>query len=277
MAVNDSGEFFIGKTPSTPRNQTQGIIAGLNKIAQHYQLPLGELLSRTVSLVHGTTVGTNIMLEYDGAAVGVITTKGFRDEIEIRRGWREDIYDVKLPPPFPIAPRRRRLTVAEWVDFQGKVITALDEEAARQAIRSLRKVGAEAIAVCLLHSYANAQHENRVLELIQEEYPEAYAVASSHILPQIREFERFSTALVSAFIGPKLKRYLLDLGASLRHLGFQGQLMIMQSTGGVMTVDYISQKGAANYGGYLPQPGSGGGYFRQLLDRDTALRNHTHC
>ena len=242
--VSDEGKFYLGKTPTTPKNQAEGILTGLRKAAQFYDISLRDLLSQTEALVHGTTVATNAMLEYEGACTGIITTKGFRDELEIRRGIKESVFNLKLEPPYPIVPRRRRLTVEERSDYTGKVITPLNEEEARQRIRELKAMGVTAVAVCFLHSYANPAHEERVLELFKEEYPEAYVSISSAVLRQVREFERLSTTVVSAFVGSRLISYLIDLEEQLRGNGFAGQLMIMQSNGGIMTTNYLAQRAA---------------------------------
>ena len=243
LAVADQdARLYITKTLTTPGEEATGILNGLAKVAAHYGLELRELLRQTDVIVHGTTVATNAMLQYRGALTGLITTEGFRDEIEIRRGIKESAFDAKLEAPFPIAPRRRRLGVPERVDHRGEVLVPLDEEAARVAIRKLKEQGVEAIAVCFLFSFLNPTHERRVRELIAEEYPEAYVSLSSDVLPQVRDFERVSTTLVNAFVGPTLRGYLDKLQGRLRESGYQSDLFVMQSNGGIMTIAYSGEK-----------------------------------
>jgi N-methylhydantoinase A len=243
LAVTDEeARLFIAKTMTTAGDEASGIVNGLTKVAAHYALDLGELLRRTDVIVHGTTVATNAMLQYRGAVTGLITTEGFRDEIEIRRGIKESAFDAKLEAPFPIAPRRRRLGVPERVDHRGRVLTPLDEAAARTAICRLRDQGVEAIAVCFLFSFLNPAHEQRVRELIAEEYPGVYVSLSSDVLPQVRDFERVSTTLVNAFVGPTLRSYLEALQARLREQGYANDLYVMQSNGGIMTIEYSAEK-----------------------------------
>jgi N-methylhydantoinase A len=241
VADEDAG-LFIAKTLTTPGDEATGILNGLGKVATHYALDLGELLRRTNVIVHGTTVATNAMLQYKGAVTGLLTTQGFRDEIEIRRGIKESAFDAKLEAPFPIAPRRRRLGVPERVDHRGQVLTPLDEGAARAAICRLKDQGVEAIAVCFLFSFLNPGHEQRVRELIAEEYPGVYVSLSSDVLPQVRDFERVSTTLVNAFVGPTLRSYLEALQGRLRERGYRGELFVMQSNGGIMTIEYSAEK-----------------------------------
>jgi len=236
VSITEDGRFYFTKTPSTPGDESVGVIRGIGKVARHEELALEDLMRQTDLIIHGTTVATNTMVQLNGAKTGLITTKGFRDEIEIRRGIRESLFNIKLPPPPPIIPRHRRLGVSERVTAQGEVVVPLDEDAARAAIRELKAAGVEAIAVCFLFSFLRPDHEKRVLDLLAEEYPEAYACASSDVFPQIREFERVSTTVVNAYIGPKMKKYLNQLEEQLRTSEFKGELFVMQSNGGVTTL-----------------------------------------
>ena len=243
LAVADEdARLFITKTLTTPGEEATGILNGLAKVATHYGLELRELLRRTDVIVHGTTVATNAMLQYRGAVTGLRTTEGFRDEIEIRRGIKESVFNAKLEAPFAIAPRRRRLGVPERVDHRGEVLVPLDEEAARGAIRKLKDQEVQAIAVCFLFSFLAPAHERRVRELIAEEYPEAHVSLSSDVLPQVRDFERVSTTLVNAFVGPTLRGYLEALHGRLQASGYANDLFVMQSNGGIMTIAYSAEK-----------------------------------
>src|SRR5581483_3017075 len=150
-------------------------------------------------------VVTNTMLEYSGANTGMITTKGFRDVIELRRGYKESHFDIKLPAPYPIVPRQRRLGVTERINYLGEVVIPLDEAEVREAVRKLKALKTESIAVCLLFSFKNTAHEYRVREIIREEYPEAVVSLSCEVLPQVRELERFSTTAINAYVSPKVR------------------------------------------------------------------------
>ena len=176
------------KVPTTSEDQSRGVMVGIGELATGVGLDTGGLLRATDLIVHGTTTADNTMIEMNGAVTGLITTEGHRDEIDIRRGFKEDIWDPAYPPPIPIAPRRRRLGVPERLDFRGETVTELDEKAVRDAIRRLKLQKVESIAVTLLFSFINPAHEKRVAELIAEEYPEARVSLSHEVMPTAPEF-----------------------------------------------------------------------------------------
>jgi N-methylhydantoinase A len=218
-------------------------LAAIRSISEREQKEIAALLSETDLVILGTTVATNTMLEFKGSSTGMITTKGFRDVIELRNNYKESLFDLKLSPPYPIVPRRRRLGVTERIEYSGKIVVPLDENELRQAIRSLRLAGVESIAVCFLFSYVNPAHEQRAREIIREEYPQATISLSHEIVPQVREFERFSTTIINAYVSPHLRRYLLHLSQRLNENGFSGELFVMQSNGGMMHVDFAAERG----------------------------------
>ncbi len=244
----------VVKTPTTPANQAEGVLAGLAKAASREGVGLREFLRQTDLIIHGTTVATNTMLEFNGAKTGLIATKGFRDDIEIRRGYKERIFDPRYPAPVPIALRRHRLTVGERIDREGKVVGPLDEAEVAAVVRRLKEAGVESIAVCLFFGFLNPAHERRVAEIVRRDYPEASLSLSHEVLPQIREFERVSTTLVNAYTSPKLKRYLENLESKLAGLDFAGQFYVMLSNGGIMHADY-----AGRYAVYSLLSGPAGG------------------
>ena len=248
------GEIRVVKTPSTPDNQATGVLLGLEKIATLEGKDIGELLGRTDLIIHGTTVATNTMLEFDGARTGLITTRGFRDDIEIRRGYKERIFNPRHPPPVPIARRRHRLTVSERVDREGTVLEPLDESEVVRLVRTLREAGVESIGVCLFFGFLNPTHEKKIAEIVKREHPAAFLSLSHEVLPQIREFERVSTTLVNAYTAPKLKRYLGHLQSELVRLGFESEFLVMLSSGGTMNADY-----AGKYAVYSLLSGPAGG------------------
>ncbi len=162
------------KVPTTLEDQSVGVMNGIVALAVSEGLDARSLLEQTDLIVHGTTTADNTMIEMNGAVTGLLTTEGHRDEIEIRRGYKEDIWDPAYPPPVSIAPRRRRLGIPERLDFRGEVVKPLDEEAVRKAVRRLAAQQVESIAICLLFSFINPAHEKRVKEIVEQEYPSAW-------------------------------------------------------------------------------------------------------
>lgn len=253
VAVNKDGKMVSTKTPSTP-DQSDGVMNGIKKMAEIIGIDVKDLLANSPLVVHGTTVATNALLEYNGAKVGLLTTEGFRDEIEFRRAYKESVFSPRLEAPYQIVPRRYRVGIPERLDHTGNVVTKLDEEAVRRAVRGFIQEGVEAVAVCFLFSFMNPSHEIRVKEIIQEEAPGMFVSLSYEVLPQIREFERVSTTIVNAFTGPSMQSYLNHLDERFREDGFTGELFVMQSNGGVQNV---IQSGKFAAGGLLSGPAGG--------------------
>jgi N-methylhydantoinase A len=242
VLVGHDGALRLSKSPTTPRDQSQGVIAGIGELARGEHLSLGELLHDTAVIVHGTTTADNTLIEMSGAVTGLITTQGHRDEIELRRGFKEDIWDPALPPPPPIAQRRRRIGVPERLDYEGTVLVPLDEAAVRTALRRLKQLGTESLAVVFMFSFINPAHERRVREIAAEEFPGVSISLSHEVMPSAPEFERTSTTLVNAYVAPKIERYLGRLVERLRDAGYRHELLVMQSNGGIMTPDYITSR-----------------------------------
>ena len=236
------GSIELAKSPTTPDDQSLGVVNGIGVLAKGEGLELAGLLARTDSIVHGTTTADNTMIEMSGAVTGLITTAGHRDEIELRRGYKEDIWDPAIPPPPAIAPRRRRIGVPERLDYEGAVVTPLDEVAVRAALRRLAQQGTESLAVVFMFSFVNPAHERRVREIAAEECPGMQVSLSHEVMPAAPEFERTSTTLVNAFVGPKIGRYLQRLVDRLRGAGYARDLLVMQSNGGIMTPEYILRR-----------------------------------
>src|SRR6058998_2600008 len=242
------GRLVLDKLPTTPHDQAEGVLGGIAQLAAREGLAREALLAATDLVVHGTTTADNTMIEMSGATSGLITSEGHRDEIEIRRGYKEDIWDPALPPPPPICPRRRRYGVPERLDFEGNVIVPLDEEAVRRACRRMQRQGVDSLAVVLLFSFVNPAHERRVRAIAAEELPGVMVSLSHEVMPSAPEFERTSTTLVNAYVGPRIERYLGTLDRRLRAAGFAGELLVMQSNGGVMPGGYVAQKAVAVMG-----------------------------
>jgi N-methylhydantoinase A len=243
ICITPDGEVVLDKTPTTPDDQSRGVMTGLGQLAERFDLEVGAFCRQLDVVVHGTTTADNTMIEETGAPTGLLTTEGHRDEIELRRGYKENIWDPAAPPPFAIARRRARIAVPERIGPDGAVVLALDEDAVRRGARRLKQLGVTSVAICFLYSYLNADHEQRAREILLDEYPDVDHVSVSHeVLPKASEFERVSTTLVNAYNAPKLARYLAHLADALRGAGYGGQLVIMQSTGGVMTSDYVASR-----------------------------------
>ncbi len=196
--------------------------------------------SSIASLVHGTTIASNAVLEEQGARTGLITTTGFRDELEIRRLGRPSVYNVFWQRTPPLIPRRRRLEVSERMTVLGEVETPLNDEEVRQAIRSLKRQSVEAIAVAFLHSYVNPSHEQQTVALIREIFPEVMVCSSADILPEVREYERTSTTALNAYLMPVVGRYLDQVETQLRD--YPPALQIMQSNGGIMSAAHARHR-----------------------------------
>jgi N-methylhydantoinase A len=232
---------------------------------------LHGLLEQTESIVHGTTVATNALLERKGAKVGLLTTEGHRDVIEMREGLKDDRYNLRMPPPVPLVPRVRRLGVRERMRFDGAVTTPLSARSLEAGIAALAKAHVEAVAVCYLHSYRNPRHEKLTGRALARRLPGAYVSLSSEVLPQIKEYERVWTTVVNAYVGPALARYLKNLAARLESHGYRGDVLIIQSHGGVAPVRESTRLAA---GAVLSGPAGGvaaGRYCARLLDEPSLI------
>jgi N-methylhydantoinase A len=235
VCVAEDGTETLAKAPTTPADQSQGVLDGLGVLAERLGLALPELLARTGRIVHGTTVATNALLEKRVARAAMLTTEGHRDVIEMREGTKPDRYDLRSTPPAPIIPRARRLPVRERMGADGAVRVPLDPASLDAAIARLDD--AEAVAICFLHAWANPAHEQRAAAAVRAARPEAYVTLSSEVLPQIKEFERFSTTAVNAAVGPLVARYLTRLASRLSEAGYAGPLFVILSHGGVAPVE----------------------------------------
>lgn len=224
-----SGQIAWTKASSTPGSPEVGVLSAVGKL----DLPLQQV----DRLVHGVTIGTNAILERKGSDVWVLTTRGFRDTLEITRTNRTVLYNIKTLKPQSLTPRQRVLEIGERLGPDGSVLEALDEADLRRAIETLSTARAQAVAVCFLHSYANPAHERAAAAAVRSALPEAFVCASSEILPEFREYERFVTAVLNCYIGPLTARYLERLRASLRERGFRRPVYIMCSNGGVATAE----------------------------------------
>lgn len=235
VCVAPDGTETLAKAPTTPADQSEGVLDGLSVLADRLGLPLPSLLLRTGRIVHGTTVATNALLEKRLARAAMLTTEGHRDVIEMREGTKPDRYDLRSTPPTPIVPRARRIPVRERIGADGGVRSPLDPVSLHDAIARLQD--AEAVAICFLHAWANPAHEQAAAAALRAARPDAYVTLSSDVLPQIKEFERFSTTAVNAAVGPLVARYLTRLASRLQAAGYAGPLFVILSHGGVAPVE----------------------------------------
>ena len=229
VAVAPDGSLQVAKVASTPGNYAEGVAAGLVK--------LGIAGSDIGHFAHGTTAAINAILTKAGAATGLITTRGFRDVFEIRRSDRGDMFNYWWRAPEPLVPRHNRFEVTERVAFDGSVVQPLTEDEVADAVEKMRARGLRSVAICFLNSFVNPAHELRTKEIVQELWPEAYVCASAEIAPEILEFERTSTTVANAYVGPIMQGYLRSLRTHLDEIGCEQEILVMSSAGHAMTVD----------------------------------------
>ncbi|MCX7932687.1 MAG: hydantoinase/oxoprolinase family protein [Rhodovarius sp.] len=221
-----------GKLLTTPEDPSRAIVAGVARILHEAGLSPADVHS----IIHGTTLVTNTIIERTGCQVGLLTTQGFRDSLEIGREIRYDLYDLFLEPPPTLVPRYLRREVPERMSAEGEVLLPLDEAALLKEAQALAEAGVEAIAVCFLHSYRNGAHERRAGELLRAAFPDLPLTLSCEVAPEIREYERVSTACANAYVQPRMQRYLTRLEQELRAMGIAGALYVMLSAGGIASL-----------------------------------------
>jgi N-methylhydantoinase A len=263
VAVDDKGISTLAKVPSTPADPSVGVLDGLQRLSEELKCSLAALLRDTDRIVHGTTVATNALLEGKGAKIGMLTTEGHRDVVEMREGLKSDRYNLRQPPPVQLVPRALRLPVRERTRSDGRIETPLDAASLDTAIAALKAAKVEAVAVCYMHAWRDATHEQATAEKLGRELPGVYVSLSSEVLPQIKEFERFSTTSVNAYVGPVLSRYLNRLGERLTGAGYAGPVLIMQSHGGLAP---IADAGRLAAGAVLSGPAGGVAGSRYAAD-----------
>jgi len=245
LVTDSDGKSQIHKTPTTPSHPEKGVFDGLQKIADNLEKSLEQFLTEIEFIVHGTTITTNAVLTANGAKTAFLTTRGFRDILNMRRGLKERQFDFKYSPPPPIVPRHLIFPIEERVDADGQVVSALNENDIAVAIEGIIENGVEAVAISYLWSFLYPEHERRTAELLHKALPELYVSLSTEILPQIRVYERHSTTVLNAYAGPPLSRYLLDLEQRFKEHDFNAILLIMQSNGGVLSPQ-LARRFAAN-------------------------------
>ncbi|MBM3933105.1 MAG: hydantoinase/oxoprolinase family protein [SAR202 cluster bacterium] len=240
LALYDTktGKLEFGKTSSTPQNQSIGVANGIRDLAARLKIPAGEIQF----FIHGTTVATNTMLERKGAKTALIVTKGFRDVLEIGKQDRPSLYDWRVRRPDPLVPRHLRFEVTERMLHTGEVLTPLDKMDLAATIEEIRKAEVQAIAVCLLHSYANPAHEKAIGEAIKKAMPDVKLSLSHEVLPEFKEYDRMSTTTINAYVGPVMERYLTRLQKAINDVGVQSDVYIMQSNGGTTSAGHSAER-----------------------------------
>jgi N-methylhydantoinase A len=262
------GRLFNGKILTTPHAPEQAVLEGVARLlADHGVQP-----AQVRHVIHGTTLVANALIERRGVKTGFLTTAGFRDVQEIGTELRHDTYDLFMRRPEPLVPRHLRLDVPERLRADGAVLTPLDEDAARIAIRRLRDAGVQAIAICLLHAFRNPVHEHRLAELVREEAPGLTLCLSADLVPEIGEYERGSTTIANAYVQPVFERYLARLGDGLRASGIAGPLFLMLSDGGTVREDV-----AARHPIRLVQSGPAGGVQAARVIGEAAAQQSILC
>ncbi len=241
LEIDASGSVEVVKIPTTPQRPADAVLTGLSRLAVCHDSSLQEYLPGVTLIVHGTTISTNAVITRNFAKTGYVTTKGFRDILNSRRGIKRSAFTAKEAPPEPIVPQHLVRTVEERVERDGRIVTPLNEDDVRSAARHFREHCVEAIAVNYMFSFLNMTHERRTREILEAELPGTFVTISSDVLPQVRLYERGSTTVFNACVGPLLRAYISDLQHQLKSSGFRGRFLTMQSNGGVMSAEVVKE------------------------------------
>jgi N-methylhydantoinase A len=269
--VGDDGSALIHKILSTPDDSSIGVINGIREIAVKLAIPLSLFIEKIETIVHGTTVSTNALLTKKGAVTALVTTKGFRDALEMRRGVREERYNNHYRNIKPLVPRYLRFCLNERTGSTGQILIPVDFNELDEIIARIKNLKVEAVAVCLMNSYLNNEHEKLVTQHLRKSLPGLFICASFEVLPSIRFYERVSTTCINAYIGVVIDKYLESLLFKLKEINFRGKLMIMQSNGGVVTPEVARKLAAVTV---LSGPAAApvaGLYYSDLLGFDNCI------
>jgi len=240
-----SQQLLTHKVLADPGRLADSVLQGLTELAGQREQSLRDLFAQVELIVHGTTVATNAVLEQSGARTALLTTKGTRDVLEMRRGVKEEPLNNRFVGPPPLVPRHLRLGVAERIDSAGTILEPLDEASLAAAVGMLERERVEAVAICLMHGYANPVHERRIADAVQARLPDVYVTLSSELMPRLGYYSRVSTTVINSYVGPLLSTYLAALWRRLEKEGYEGSLLIMNSSGGVTSPAEISRRAAS--------------------------------
>lgn len=263
VALEVGHRRFTAKTLTTSRAPEEGVLVALRSVLSEAGVDPGEV----GVVIHGMTLATNALIERKGAKTALLTTEGFRDVVEIRHENRFEQYDVNIDLPLPLVPRRRRLPICERINAQGEILQVLDESSVARAIETLAAEEVEAVAIGFLHSFTNPAHEHRVGDAIARALPNIAVTLSSDVSPEMREYERFSTACANAYLQPMIGRYLANLERNLQRAGFRCPMLLMTSGGGITSVET-----AIRFPVRLVESGpAGGAIFASCVARQNGL------
>jgi N-methylhydantoinase A len=263
VAIDGAGVVFAHKSPTTPADPAQGVLNAIEDAAARLAMTAADFLGSCEHLIHGSTIATNILLEDTGAKVGLIVTEGFRDTLEVRRGYRPDPWDHRKSWCDVIVPRHRRVSVSERVDKNGEIVRPLEPDSVRRALATFQEQDVQAVAVCMINSYLNPTNEQACREIIQNGKPDIYVTCSAELAPVQGEYERSSTVAVNAYLAPKVVPYLEGLEKELKARGLKQKLLLVQSNGGVLSFDQVRQKPCSLA---LSGPAAGVGALRMTSD-----------
>lgn len=268
MLDPQSGRLCNEKVLTTPDDPSRGVLTGITSILEKNGVAPG----RVTSVIHGTTLVANALIERKGVRTALVTTRGFRDIVQIGREWRYDTYDLFIENVEPLTPRSLRFEVSERLGFDGAVLTPLAEDEIRQVATSLREARVEAVAICFLHAFRNPAHEERCKAILEEELPDATICISSEVMPEIGEYERSSTTIANAYVLPIFRRYIRRLAEGIRQMGIARDVFLMQSDGGT-----VHQDTAIAFPIRLVQSGPAGGVQAGALIGRLAGRPNLMC
>lgn len=272
VLLRDNGQFLVYKEDSTPDEPLRAITQGLAGIAAEVDMSVGALLESTEFLVHGQTMATNALIQRNGPVIGLLCTEGFRDVIHLGRGAKPERFNVHLQKPEDFVPRYLRIGIPERVAADGSEIKPLDEDAVRQAARTFGKHGVEAVAIAYLWSIIDGAHEQRTAEIIREELPDVDVLCSSDILPEIREWERTSSTILSAYVAPIIGNYLRAFESEMKRGGMPHRPLIMQVNGGCAAVpDLLARPVNAVASGPAAGPAAGAHYASSTKSPDRLI------
>ncbi len=274
VVQDGEGRLRQFKAPTTPGDFSEGVLNTIQDGAGYFSLSTREFLQQTEWLVHGTTVSTNALVQRKLSPTALITTQGFRDIIEMRRSAKietHSMYEAYIPPYEPLVPRRLRFTVAEMTKASGEIITPLDEDGLREVLARVKKEQVQALAICFINSYSNPANELRAAEICSAELPGVFISCSSLLLPKMGEYERESTCVINASVGPIVKDYLTKLESTLREAGFENQLLIVQANQFVQSVESVIAKPVFLTGSGPAAGPAGAAYLGEALGEDNFI------
>jgi N-methylhydantoinase A len=274
VVLDGEGRLHQFKAPTTPEDFSEGVLNTIVDAAGYFGLSTREFLQQAEWLVHGTTVSTNALVQRKLSPTALITTKGFRDIIEMRRSAKietHSMYEAYIPPYEPLVPRRLRFTVSEMTKASGEIVTPLDENELRSVLRRVKEQKIEALAICFINSYSNPANEIRAAEICAQELPGVFISCSSLLLPKMGEYERESTCVINASVGPIVKKYLTKLESSLREAGFENQLLVVQANQFVQSVDAVIAKPVYLTGSGPAAGPAGAAYLGETIGEDNFI------